>query len=417
MSVIRFSGLLDFSAHVKGWLGYSGYGSTSSVSQHAVLQGGRDSQVLHQHFFKDTDGCTRLRYKLSELDPIIMPPLTSDGVRVFRQEKMDEVDSVLTAVLNFKIPKEWPEKNTVKRNIIEHSNLNEQQQAEWVEYFLTAVPKSVDDLTINNCLKWLFPTMVYRKRGTTMTQPTVPLVATDVEVTIEFAVTQQSLAGPSTTFGHEILIHDGHTASQAAAEKKLRQNAHQESLKAAKEKNGAQKLGTQQKMVGAQQKTVGTQHAKSSVTVPSSLKRRAIDPVMPLTIMTRSKREKTSTLTFKNTILSINDDVVTTAIPGRLGPQPYTIGYYIGNIFEFNLLEEKIHVRWYYAKKSENFWSTWLAENGNPYEEWINAADLTVDGDDHVLKLNFYEVITDSEEIRYLLDTSSLAIIQSLNLS
>ncbi len=109
VSVIRFSGLLDFSAHVRGWLGYSGYGSTSSVSHHAILQGGRDSQVLHQHFFKDTDGCTRLRYKLSELDPIIMPPLTSDGVRVFRQEKMDEVDSILTAVLNFKTPKEWPD--------------------------------------------------------------------------------------------------------------------------------------------------------------------------------------------------------------------------------------------------------------------------------------------------------------------
>jgi len=269
-----------------------------------------------------------------------MPPLTSDGVRVFRQEKMDEVDSILTAVLNFKTPKEWPEFFLVKRNIIEHSNLNEQQQAEWVEYFLTAVPKSVDDLTVNNCLKWLFPMMVSRKRSTTTTQPTVPLVATDVEVTIEFAVTQQSLAGPSTTFGHEILIHDGHTASQAAAEKKLRQNAHQELLKAAKEKKGAQqkKLGARQKIVGSQQKTLGTQHAESSVTVPPSLKRRAIDPIKPLTIMTRSKREKTSTLTFKNTVLSVNDDVVTTATPGRLGPQPYTIGFYIGNIFEFNFI-------------------------------------------------------------------------------
>jgi hypothetical protein len=413
VTVIRFSGLLDFSSHVNGWLGYSGYGSTSSISQHAILQGGRDSQVLHQHFFCDTDGITRLRYKLSELDPIIMPRLTEPAVRVFKQDKMESVNVILSTVLKFKAPKDWPEKETVKRNIIEHSDLNEQEQNEWYDYFTTKVPSSIDDLSVDNCLKWSFPTMVSRKRNATISA--VESSTTTESPAVEMVVTQQSLAGPSTFFGHEILIHEGHTASQAAIEKKIRQNAHQQTLKAAREKDESHKT-----ILGMQNQGYGT----IDTSVPSSQKRKTTDTAPTVTNVAQSKKRNIpgatvsskSTITVGDLVLSVGDDVVSTQSPEWRESTSGNTDYSICNISDVNPATQKVHVQWYYPKCQNGFWIKRYHKDGSAFEDWIDAASLVVDSANRVLKLNLYELTGDDTGPSYLLDSASAALFHGLKL-
>jgi hypothetical protein len=72
------------------------------------------------HFFKDDEGVTRMQYKYNETSDVLLPPVPSKGVRVFKADVTDLIDRILTDKLPFKTPLQWPELDTVKKNIIEY---------------------------------------------------------------------------------------------------------------------------------------------------------------------------------------------------------------------------------------------------------------------------------------------------------
>jgi hypothetical protein len=390
-NVKRFSGLVDFSQHVKGWLAYSGFGSTSSTSQHAIAQGYRDPSILHMHFFKDDEGVTRM-HKYNEILDVLLPPVPSKGVRVFKADVTDSIDEIITDKLPFKIPLQWPELDTVKKNILENPRLSTEQKIEWEHYF-SLVPSNIEDLTEENTLSFTLRSLFEKKSKRTSGDST--------QRTIVPIVTER-------TFAYETLIHEDHPASAAAIERREREEYNKAQVDALREAAEAEKLSQRsnrkRKRIGAVIESQTTQQQSSDSDEDTS--QHEEDPQNDSTVMD-----------FEGSVLSIGENLL--LFPDKEGvkkdiSQSYKLGINIGNVLNFNHKTKEIFVHWYYAKKLDGLWMKWIDKARKPYQEWVHSSAFINDKFGRIVRVTMEKAKGPWSRGKTKLSKDSLAVVMSI---
>jgi hypothetical protein len=405
-TVIRFSGILDFATSVSKWLNYSNFGSTSSHSRHAIAQGGRDPQVLHMHFFKDTSGVTRMQYKYNETSSILLPP-SSVGIKVFKDQFKADIESFLTVVLKPKAPNYWPEMDKVKNGILSNDELTAEHKGEWEIYFSDHVPKSSEVLTEGNCLKYMLPALVSRKKDYSLQQApvsTAPILQ-QPPVTIRNA---------EHIHNDEVIIHDKFTRAQSKASAKQREKDHQDRLLAEKEAAVAHSIQNSQH--SKRQRRVPPAEDSDGGASSSSTQTQVVKSTNPIQ-RGSTKPSRTVEMAFHKSVLRISENI--TLLPTPDGQKTdekngYTLKFNIGNIIEFREEEEMVHVHWYYATKMDGEWWKWVGRDNKPYKDWVHASSLITDSNDRIIRLVMEKVTRKGAPGKTRLSTESLTMMARL---
>lgn len=216
VTVFRKYGLLAFADKVKGWLGFSNYGTPSKSSAHAVAQGGRDPEA---HFFTyycdQTYGISRMRYKFCETDTIAIP--SGEGIVVIVPEHLENARDLLNGDIDIKPLEEWTNRSSVHSNILRNSDMTPIQLEQWESWF-DSCPVTADDVDAsddNSMVRWstVKDALVKRKK---------------------YVEDQRAVYNPwkgqncsDQPFPHEIIVHPGHTRQMMNVEKKQREDTFQ----------------------------------------------------------------------------------------------------------------------------------------------------------------------------------------------
>ncbi len=215
VTVFRKYGLLAFSDKVKGWLGFSNYGTPTKNSAHAILQGGRDPEAHYFTYYRDPAlGCSRMRYKFAETDTFALP--VNEGIMVITADHIHDAMDLLNGDIDMKAMDEWTNRGAVQTNILGSKDLTPIQLEEWEEWFASC-PVSTDDIDAEDdkCIvRWDVKELLSKRKEYVEEQRAIftPWTA------------QNSTAQP---FPHEIIVHPGHTKKTLNAERKQRQETFQ----------------------------------------------------------------------------------------------------------------------------------------------------------------------------------------------
>lgn len=215
VSVFRKYGLLAFASKVKGWLGFSNYGTPSKSSAHAIAQGGRDPEA---HFFTyycdQTYGIPRMRYKFSETDTIVLP--SGEGIVVITPEYLEDARELLNSSIDIKPLEDWTNRGSVQANILRNSDLSPIQLQQWETWF-DCCPVSADDIDAtddNSIVRWNVNDLLVKRKT--------------------YVEEQRAVYNPwkgqnlsQRPFPHEIIVHPGHTRQTMNLERKQREDIFQ----------------------------------------------------------------------------------------------------------------------------------------------------------------------------------------------
>lgn len=215
VTVFRKYGLLAFSDKVKGWLGFSNYGTPSKSSAHAKKQGCRDPEPHFYTYFKDAAfGFSRMKYKISETAQMTFP--SSDGIEVIHPDHFQQAMELLHGDIDIKALAEWPNRNAVETTILGNKNLTPVQISDWKDWFANC-PETTDDITdANVVLGWSVKALVTRKKK---------YFEELQEVYIPFKTLNNPLINEE--FRQEVIVHPGHPKQVLNAERREREDKFQ----------------------------------------------------------------------------------------------------------------------------------------------------------------------------------------------
>ncbi len=211
VSVFRKYGILAFSDKVRGWLGFSNYGTPSKSSEHAQKQGCRDPEPHFYTYFKDAAfGFSRMKYKYSEIEHMSYP--SSDGIEVIRPHFFQDAMQLLHGDIDVKAMAEWPNRTSVETTILGNKNLTSLQVSDWKEWFANC-PETTDNITDENAiLRWNVKDILSRKKQY-------------FEELHDVYIPFKTLNNPifTETFREEVIVHPGHPRNVLNAERKERE--------------------------------------------------------------------------------------------------------------------------------------------------------------------------------------------------
>jgi hypothetical protein len=179
------------------------------------------------HFFKDNDQVTRMKYRLNELCPVLLPDGVGSGIRVFKQQYEADVKNFLTTTLKQKTPRIWPEMEAVKSTILSNPRLSTAEKLEWTNFFDNDVPRGDVPMAADKCIKWLLPDIVKRKKEYLESYtPPVP---------VQPVLMQSHFRTLEPVHHDEVIIHPGFTRAAARARAREREQNYADMLVAEKE--------------------------------------------------------------------------------------------------------------------------------------------------------------------------------------
>lgn len=214
VTVFRKYGLLAFAEKVKGWLGFSNYGTPSKSSEHAKKQGGRDPEPHYYTYFKDTThGISRMRYKYSEIESISLP--STEGIEVIKPCHLDDAMDLLHGDIEVKPLVEWPNRPAVEATILGNKDLTAEQVLQWQEWF-SSCPVTVDDMLDNEdvILGWSVKQLLSRKKKY-------------IDELHDAYTPWKGQNETAEVFRDEVIVHPGHPKKMFNAERKEREDKHQ----------------------------------------------------------------------------------------------------------------------------------------------------------------------------------------------
>jgi len=324
----RKYGLLDMSAFMNKWLGFKNYAPTKYGSTFAIKMGQRDWEAHCFKFFLDSEGNACLRYRANELTDIWLPTKDKPPIMALSPEAPTSIQEILDINPKIKEPKEWTEREVIKKNIMRDKDMTSEQRQEWLNFF-EAIPKVSSDFNTEDCFTWTLPLM-YAKKQKWLHE--IQLIQDDVEAT-------------SNVIPHEILVHPGHT--QAELNKEKRQMI-------------AEKL------------------AKDAAETEKAEARRISERTSTKPKQSEKEHDHETTSVCGNSVLSIGDFVVFSPDDDSRNidrSSGYNLGLNIGRITSLN--ENLVEVWWYYSKTWDGDWIPWKCpKKKTPYKEWVTNVSL-----------------------------------------
>lgn len=218
VTVFRKYGLLAFADRVKGWLGFSNYGTPSKSSAHAKAQGGRDPEAHFFTYFRDsTMGISRMRYKFLETDSLSMP--SADGIVVIKPEHQQDALDLLHDLIPMKELEEWTNRVSVESSISGNKDLSPFQLRQWEEWF-SSCPVTIADIDCTDdgsIIRWRVSDLLSKKK--------------EYFEALQAAYTPwKAQSHRVQQFPHEIIVHPGHPKKTMISERKERQHNYQRQL-------------------------------------------------------------------------------------------------------------------------------------------------------------------------------------------
>lgn len=217
VTVFRKYGLLSFADRVKGWLGFSNYGTPTKNSAHAKAQGGRDPEAHFFTYFRDPEfGQARMRYKYAETD-IVSLPMGSEGIQALSPDHADDIMDLLHGDIPLKELEEWTNRASVQSSIFGNKDLSPFQLSEWESWF-SGCPICLDDVDVtddSNVVRWNVKELLSKRRK---------YVEDQSRMNSLWMAPNQTAAQP---FPFEVIVHPGHTKKTMNAERKERVETYQ----------------------------------------------------------------------------------------------------------------------------------------------------------------------------------------------
>jgi hypothetical protein len=374
----RKYGLLDASSVMDKWLGFKNYAPTKRGSKFATVMGHRDWEVLCYKFFLDNKGIPCLRYRANELSDVWLPTKDKPPIHALSPEAPSTIQELLQIEFDIKEPREWPEWETVKRNIIRDNDMTSEQHAEWISFF-DSVPKSKYDFETENCFTWTLPQLYANKQKWQVELHQLPDDSTDINDVIP----------------HEILVHPGHTQTELNKEKK-EMMAKKKAIDAADaEKAEAKKLRLQR---------TTSLHDKGSVEVPKSDNNEDRHDYSP------------ETMVCGDSVVRVDDYIVISPDADSRAKDKiagYNLGLNIGRVTSLNLTKNELQIWWYFAKTWDGEWIPWKCPKKKvPYKEWVSTDSLLEDENNIVIRPEMVPCRRKREKVK--LTRESLKLLEQL---
>jgi len=360
------------------------------------------------HFFKDNDQVTRMKYRLNELCPVLLPDGVGPGIRVFKQQYEADVKKFLTTALKQKTPRIWPEMEAVKSTILSNPRLSTAEKQEWTNFFDNDVPSGDVPMVADKCIKWLLPDIVKRKKEYIESYtPPVP---------VQPVLMQSHFRTLEPVHHDEVIIHPGFTRAAARARAREREQHYADMLQAEKEAMEAHSTDFEEtQQTSSFRNDADTAPISDDGETQEETQEGPVDTISTqLAIVDGSSCNE---MTWEGSVLHLNDNVVLLpTIEGREADRKagYDLLFNIGNVLAFNMQERKVHVHWYYATKMEGHWRKWIGRDDLPYKDWVHASSLVTDRKNQIIRVKMLRVTARGCRGKTKLDKVSLKLMTSL---
>jgi len=360
----RLYGLLDVSSTMDKWIGYSNYGTPKHGSAFALAMGQRDWVAHCYHFTLDTNGEVVVRYRSNELSDIWLPAKDNPAIKAFSSEAPDTIQQFLDFNPPIKDPCDWPERETIKKNIMRDSEMTDQERREWQNFF-DNVPTLNTDFKHEQCCNWTLP-QLFRAKQQWREQLTNRMEPNNDQISDAL---------------HEIWVHPGNTASDLKRSRQLLIQARQQKQAALAEKVQAKKMRKRRSNApparsmdddeddaGQNSDSEQQHHESSDVEAPDSTK-----------------------IACKNSVVSIGDFVLIS--PDKESREKdaksgYTLGLNIGKVHAIDQADGLVEIWWYFAKSWDGDWIPWrFPKTKDAYRGWMSLENLLEDENGCIIRL------------------------------